>query len=1355
MAGYDGSIRIDTKIDGKGFNQGINTISNSLRKFTSLIATAFSLTAIYNFSKECVNEASKMQSALIGLQSIVEGQGRSFEKARSFIDSYTQDGLIPATDAITAYKNLASRGYNDDQIQKTMLALKDAAAFGRQSAYSYGEAIKSATEGLKNENSILVDNAGVTKNVAKMWDDYAKSIGTTSNNLTTQQKIQAEVNGILEETKFQTGDAAKYAAIYEGQTQKLSASFIKLKQNIGALFQGMFGTVITWVGKAIEGINVFIQAIGEVIAMFTGKNPIESLSAGLEDSKGALEDTSSGISGIGNSADESSDKVKKLEKQLAGFDEVNKLSSNETSSSGGSSGGAGGVSSGGSIGDIGSVDFDTGVIDNATSKVKKLAKEIKKFLDDLLKKLKKYEPLLKGIGAAFLTAFGFKWIASAVKKFLAMKTVTSIVNAIKKALLTAITVFNLTGNPLKAVATGFESLGSSLMSFLKNLSPMQKLEVSLVALVGSFVTAYTAVKNFNLGTSDLTTLLINIVPVAAAAGTAMYGMWGPIGLVIEAITLLIAGLKGYSDAQKQLAEEAALERLFDDQGVALDLIIDKFEAYNEETLRVGEKVSDLSESIEDNTETFREGADNVNYFLEKMSITSGQISEEDIPKLESAFEDLSSSTKESIDNTVSILQNTLQTGMTKVAEQVGIDADKIIDKYIEIQIAAGNEISKLDVEYKKIINSIQDRGYATEEEQQQIKDLVEQYAKFNPEISETKSIYDDLIKQNFNKVNLGDPDKLKENINQLKDYKDQLIEEANSTYQTSLNEIDKMIALAENMGFSEEYIESMEKDKEALSEALSLNIQDIESNYGGTLATVLSQIIADGADETDALKEVVNTINEELGKTGKNIDLSGDENKLFTKYFSTLQADNNENLPKIIAMLSQFGIDIKGNFTESAQFTEEEKEILNNNFYDATLLSKEQMEEILASITQNGVEIKDAQGNAIQFTDEELAEMSQLMSSAYGMNAQDRAELLDKIISTGADIKLATGESVTFNEIEKAAISKALSDPLHMTATDYNELQKASAVVGASVIQNIIDSAYSKIPELESVTSDTGKSIPVKLKEGVEENQSLPIDKVNEIVENLNTTADNKELINKYFETGNDIDEGLAQGLEEKMHIPKDQAEELGNAIIEATKTALDSHSPSRKMENIGEDSDQGLANGLKNKKNVVINEAKKIISELENLFKKMSLKISLPDITRSGNSLISRFQTMLNNITSGLNTWLSRMTSSLNNLYVTSDGKVGYSGISRVSIPRLAKGGIAYRPTYAMIGEAGKEAVLPLENNTAWMDTFADKLAERIGIQNNEGNIIIEVVVDGEKIQKVVKKRQKKNNFATNGGSD
>lgn len=55
----------------------------------------------------------------------------------------------------------------------------------------------------------------------------------------------------------------------------------------------------------------------------------------------------------------------------------------------------------------------------------------------------------------------------------------------------------------------------------------------------------------------------------------------------------------------------------------------------------------------------------------------------------------------------------------------------------------------------------------------------------------------------------------------------------------------------------------------------------------------------------------------------------------------------------------------------------------------------------------------------------------------------------------------------------------------------------------------------------------------------------------------------------------------------------------------------------------------------------------------------------------------------------------------------------VGYVG--RVYLPRLAKGGIVDSATVAMVGEQGKEAVVPLENNTEWMDKLADRLAARM----------------------------------------
>lgn len=57
------------------------------------------------------------------------------------------------------------------------------------------------------------------------------------------------------------------------------------------------------------------------------------------------------------------------------------------------------------------------------------------------------------------------------------------------------------------------------------------------------------------------------------------------------------------------------------------------------------------------------------------------------------------------------------------------------------------------------------------------------------------------------------------------------------------------------------------------------------------------------------------------------------------------------------------------------------------------------------------------------------------------------------------------------------------------------------------------------------------------------------------------------------------------------------------------------------------------------------------------------------------------------------------------------------------IQIPQLATGGIVNGSTIANIGEAGAEAVLPLENNTGWMDRLATKLADKINNNNGSSN--------------------------------
>lgn len=85
----------------------------------------------------------------------------------------------------------------------------------------------------------------------------------------------------------------------------------------------------------------------------------------------------------------------------------------------------------------------------------------------------------------------------------------------------------------------------------------------------------------------------------------------------------------------------------------------------------------------------------------------------------------------------------------------------------------------------------------------------------------------------------------------------------------------------------------------------------------------------------------------------------------------------------------------------------------------------------------------------------------------------------------------------------------------------------------------------------------------------------------------------------------------------------------------------------------------------------------------------------------------------------------------------------VGGKGFSIPRIPRLAKGGIVSASTIANIGEAGTEAVIPLQRNTQGLDMIAEKISERLSLSQNDGTgatyVIKFVLDDGRVITKMV----------------
>lgn len=486
----------------KSFQTGM---SKTLKTLGAIIGTV----AIGKIVKDSLSAASELEGAFVGLESILTGQGRSFNNAKRFINDYINDGLIPLTDAITAYKNLAARGYSDEQIQTTLERLKDAAAFGRQSSYTLGEAVRSATEGLKNENSILVDNAGVTKNVAKMWDDYAKSIGKNRNQLTQQEKIQAEVNGIMQETQWQVGDAAKYTDTYAGRLAALGKTLRDVKINLGNAFMPIANVVLPLLQSLANKLSSITASLAAFTQALFGKAIMPKKQAeNIQSQAGAVAD-------LGDATEKAGKQAKGA---LAGFDEIDVLSKD--------------TSTGGAVSGVGEIenplieqtdDGTGGALSGLAAGAAGAAEKVRVAFTDIKNAIVENKDLiLPAIGA----------IAGAIAGMTVLSGIAGLIDGFKK---------------ISAATSGLWGL------LLKH--PMAAVVAAIGALVGAFIVAYKTNDEFRAKVDALWARIKDaLTPVIEILGNVLTWLWQsvivPVGKVL--IDVLKTAFEGVSYSVKWL-----------------------------------------------------------------------------------------------------------------------------------------------------------------------------------------------------------------------------------------------------------------------------------------------------------------------------------------------------------------------------------------------------------------------------------------------------------------------------------------------------------------------------------------------------------------------------------------------------------------------------------------------------------------------------------------------------------------------------------------------------------------------------------------------------------------------------------
>lgn len=215
----------------------------------------------------------------------------------------------------------------------------------------------------------------------------------------------------------------------------------------------------------------------------------------------------------------------------------------------------------------------------------------------------------------------------------------------------------------------------------------------------------------------------------------------------------------------------------------------------------------------------------------------------------------------------------------------------------------------------------------------------------------------------------------------------------------------------------------------------------------------------------------------------------------------------------------------------------------------------------------------------------------------------------------------------------------------------------------------------------------------------------------------------------EYFEEhGNASAAGYWKGFVDKVQNIREKLDEAFDKVITWVKEKLGIHSPSTVFAGFGENSAAGFVNGFTSKITT-------FFAKLEELKTKVTAAVNKIKSAFDFNWKLPQLKLP------HLKVEWDPVSNTLANFF-------GVNAFPRLSVSWFARGGIlsgaqifgALGGNLLGGGEAGKEAVLPLERNTGWMDMVAQKVVNLLGGQTGgDYNLTIPVTLDGDVITRIV----------------
>lgn len=272
------SVGNDVSSFGKKYESQINSVKAIAK--TATIAIVGLATATGALAKKSVEASMKLENSLTGLTTVARAFNVSQEDAKNAAIALAEDGLMTVSEAAGGLKNLLASKFGLDESIKLMNAFKDSAAYNRQAALGFGEAIVGATEGIKNGNSILVDNAGITKNLSVILKEAGYSANDLMNATTDASVRQALYNGLLKEASIFQGDAGRASETLTGKISMLSTAWFNLKAKIGEALAPAVLVLIQSMQEQIKRLGDWIVNNQDKVTAW-GKNIAENIAKAI------------------------------------------------------------------------------------------------------------------------------------------------------------------------------------------------------------------------------------------------------------------------------------------------------------------------------------------------------------------------------------------------------------------------------------------------------------------------------------------------------------------------------------------------------------------------------------------------------------------------------------------------------------------------------------------------------------------------------------------------------------------------------------------------------------------------------------------------------------------------------------------------------------------------------------------------------------------------------------------------------------------------------------------------------------------------------------------------------------------